>query len=104
MRRLIQFAICFVVVLTVVNTVMAQDNTPVDGEKSSLTITGSASAERARFTAPSSAIQIRLEVYNSGGGKVFDTEVRGGNVFDWNLQDGQLQPLTDGSYLCVVTI
>src|SRR5439155_10178749 len=31
-------------------------------------------------------------------------EVRGGNVLDWRLQDGQGQPLADESYVCVVTV
>src|SRR5262249_16988277 len=34
----------------------------------------------------------------------FDNESRGGNVIDWLLQDGQAEPLSDGSYLGVVTV
>src|SRR5256886_13473025 len=46
----------------------------------------------------------RSEIYNSTGRKLFDNEVRGGNVLDWHLQDGQAEPLADDSYLCVVTV
>src|SRR5713101_2267417 len=67
-------------------------------------ITASASGEHVRFTAPSSIVQTRLEVYNSAGKKVFDIEVRGGNVLDWHLQDGQAERLADDTYLCVVTV
>jgi hypothetical protein len=46
---------------------------------------------------------MRLEVYAANGAKAFDNEIRGGNVIDWLLQDGQTQRLSDGSYLCVIT-
>ena len=46
---------------------------------------------------------MRLEVYGANGEKLFDNEIRGGNVIDWHLQDGQAERLSDGSYLCVVT-
>jgi hypothetical protein len=49
-------------------------------------------------------VQIRLEVYNSTGKKLFDIEVRSGNVLDWHLQDGQAEALTDDAYLCVITV
>src|SRR5262249_22694590 len=68
------------------------------------TITASASGERVRFAASSSVVQIRLEVYDSVGNKLFDIEVRGGNVLDWHLQDGQAEPLSDDAYLCVITV
>src|SRR5713226_8256475 len=71
---------------------------------SALTITAYAIGDHVRFTAPSSVVQIRLEVYNSIGKKLFDNEVRGGNVLDWHLQDGQAEPLADDSYLCVITV
>ena len=35
--------------------------------------------------------------------KSADEEIRGGNVFDWHLQDGQAQRLAPGAYVCVVT-
>jgi hypothetical protein len=104
MRGLIQFSLCLVLILSLVGGVLAQDNLPTDGEKASITVTGSASTERARFTAPSTVAEIRLEVYNSAGTKVFDNQVRGANVFDWNLKDEQAEPLADGSYVCVVTV
>jgi hypothetical protein len=47
-------------------------------------------------------VQIRLEVYASTGKKLFDNELRGGNVLDWHLQNGQAEPLPDDTYLCVV--
>src|SRR5215510_14299465 len=82
----------------------AQESKEANAQRSDVTLTAFASVERARFTAPSSVVQIRLEVYNSAGRKVFDNELRGGNVLDWHLQDGQAEPLADDSYLCVVTV
>src|SRR5262245_59237936 len=82
---------------------VAQTQTAELDKSFSATITATASGERVRFAAPSSVVQIRLEVYNSVGRKLFDNEVRGGNVVDWHLQDGQADPLADYAYLCVIT-
>src|SRR5215510_10001415 len=82
----------------------AQSETARVEKSSGATVTVSASGERVRFTAPESVVQIRLEIYSSSGKKLFDNEVRGGNVLDWHLQDNQAEPLADDSYLCVVTV
>jgi len=89
-------------ILLVVSIVVAQDQAPASG-RSTTTITAAATDDRVRFTAPGTVVQMRLEVYNANGEKVFDNEIRGGNVIDWLLQDGQAKRLSDGSYLCVVT-
>ena len=68
------------------------------------TVTVSATTDRIRFVAPGAVVQLRLEVYTESGKKVFDTELRGGNVLDWHLQDGAGARLTSGSYACVMTI
>src|SRR5687767_15077529 len=67
-------------------------------------VTATATAKRVRFVSPGSVVQLRLEVYNEAGQKLFDTELRGGNVLDWHLQDGAGQDLQAGSYACVMTI
>jgi hypothetical protein len=64
-----------------------------------LTVTASANSERLRFTAPSSVVQIHLEVYDSTGRKRFENEVRGGNVLDWHMQDGQAERLINSRQL-----
>jgi hypothetical protein len=104
MHPLSHFAIRFLLVLCLVSAAVAQDNTPANNQRTGLTVTASASSDRVRFTSPSSVVQIRLEVYNSTGKKVFDNEVRGGNVLDWHLQDGQAEPIADDTYLCAVTV
>lgn len=43
-------------------------------------VTVTASAKRVRFVSPGSVVQLRLEVFNETGQKLFDTEQRGGNV------------------------
>jgi hypothetical protein len=70
---------------------------------SNLTITAAAAGERVRITAPASIVQLHVEVYAAGGERVFDQEIRGGNVFDWHLQDGRAERLAAGTYACVVT-
>jgi len=81
----------------------AQSQTPTATAPSGLTITASAAGERVRITAPSSVVQLHVEVYAASGEKLFDQEIRGGNVFDWHLQNGQAQRLAPGSYVCVIT-
>src|SRR5215510_16532789 len=81
----------------------AQSETARVEKSSGATVTVSASGERVRFTAPESVVQIRLEIYSSAGKKIFDNEVRGGNVLDWHLQNGQAEPIADDTYLCAVT-
>jgi len=95
--------ICLVLVLmacALFSTAAAQDSTTA---KSILTITANATGDAVRITAPSSVVEMHVEVYASSGEKLFDQEIRGGNVFDWHLQDSQAQRLAAGAYVCVVT-
>jgi hypothetical protein len=103
MRTASRLVIGLLLVLSVLMPAAAQDIKPESTQHSGAVITASASGERVRFAAPSSVMQIRLEVYNSTGKKLFDNEVRGGNVLDWHLQGGQAEPLSDDAYLCVIT-
>ena len=67
-------------------------------------VTAAATATRVRFVSPGTVVQLRLEVYSEAGQKLFDTELHGGNVMDWYLQDGAGQRLSAGAYACVLTI
>jgi hypothetical protein len=93
----------FLLILSLTN-VQAQSDIAKSATPEALTITAAASDERVRFAAPASVVQIRVEVYASNGKKLFDNELRGGNVLDWHLQNGQAEPLSDDTYLCVVTV
>src|SRR6266705_3018258 len=95
--------ITLVVLLLADSAVQAQEEKSVSLQKSSGTITAAASSERVRITAPSSIVQMHVEVYAASGEKLFDQEIRG-NVFDWHMQDGQAQRLVAGEYVCVVTV
>src|SRR5436189_121956 len=96
--------ICLALVLlcALFSTAAAQDSSS-STQRSTLTITVAVTGERVRITAPSSVVQMHVEVYAASGEKLFDQEIRGGNVFDWHLQDGQAQRLAPGAYVCVVT-
>ena len=83
---------------------LAQERPAHVSNTSTVTITGSATDNQVRFAAPSSIVQLRLEVYNAAGRKLFDNELRGGNILDWPLRDGHAEPLADGLYLCLITV
>src|SRR5688500_15084546 len=97
-------------VLLLIGTALAQENrapvdtSPVAAVPTAPLVTATATAKRVRFVSPGTVVQLRLEVYNEAGQKLFDTELRGGNVLDWHLQDGAGQDLQAGSYACVMTI
>ena len=96
-------------VFVLFSTALAQENrAPAETAREPVAagplVTVTATAKRVRFVSPGTAVQLRLEVYNETGRKVRDTELQGGNVLDWNLQDGAGQPVPAGSYACVLTI
>src|SRR5439155_20556226 len=66
-------------------------------------VTSSVSADRLRFTAPGTVVQMHLQIYSEVGELVFDVSAKG-NVLDWTLQDGAGQRLGNGSYVCLVTV
>lgn len=68
------------------------------------TVTISILAKGIRFAALGSLGQMRLEVFDTNGAPVYNSEFQAGNVQDWALKDNFGQPLPDGSYLCVVTV
>jgi len=103
MLTLKQIIFACVLCFALLTTAAAQDSPSASAQRSSLTITAAAHGERVRITAPASVVQMHVEVYAPGGEKLFDQEIRGGNVFDWHLQDGQAQRLAPGAYVCVVT-
>ena len=95
----------FVAVLLSVGTancILAQGVSPGPAETAPI-VAASATSERIRIAAPSAVVQLRLEVYDEAGQKLFDTEQRGGNVLDWHLQGGAGERVADGLYLCVLT-
>src|SRR6266498_4477942 len=104
MNTLRQIYSASLLVLALLATAAAQDSPSASAQRSSLTITAAAAGERVRITAPSSIVQMHVEVYAASGEKLFDQEIRGGNVFDWHLQDGQAERLSVGDYVCVVTV
>src|SRR5881396_3543798 len=98
-------AYCFLI-LCLVTTGLAQGDQPGNvsqrASQTNTTVTGAASAERVRFTAPSNVVRMQLQVVSESGQILFEVSSKG-NVLDWSLQDGGGQRL-QGSYLTVVTV
>src|SRR2546425_3136704 len=99
-------AVCSSLLLIIVSLVTALGQTEIarNDKGDDVAVTIAATAGGVRIAAVPSAVQIRLEVYDSTGKKLVDHEVRGGNVLDWHLQDGQAERLRDDTYLAVVTV
>jgi hypothetical protein len=62
-------------------------------------VTASSTVSGVRFVSPNNARRIRLEVYTQAGERLFDSDFRAGDIIDWESQG-----ISDGSYLCVVTV
>src|SRR5205814_181658 len=105
LRKTLGFVLFVVVTTITIGGAMAQeDKVSARNAGTDLAVTAMATAERLRFSAPNAVVQLRLEVYDESGHKVFDTEQRGGSVLDWPLQGGDGERLADGKYVCVVTV
>src|SRR5947208_1714070 len=67
-------------------------------------VTATAKGQQVRFASLGEVRQLRLEVFDGAGQKVFDSSFVSGNLYDWRLTDQQGQRLADGSYLFIVTV
>ena len=86
------------------SSVAAQESAKLDPKEVSITASVGASSDRVRIAGPATVVQMRIEIYATSGIKLLDDEIRGGNVFDWYLQDSRAQRLSAGEYVCVVTV
>ncbi|HEY8185958.1 MAG TPA: tail fiber domain-containing protein [Pyrinomonadaceae bacterium] len=102
MPRIRVLIVISLITFCAVNSAVAQEIKPIQSA-SGPAITVAASGDRVRFTAPTSVVQMHLQVYDTGGQLVFDVSAKG-NVLDWTLQDGGGTRLISGSYLSVVTV
>ena len=86
-------------------TANIQAQNPAATQPSSVSsVTGSVTPEGiVRMMAHGEALQIRMEIYSAAGELVSDSGLRQGNIVDWKQSDAT-QPMTDGSYLVVVTV
>ena len=100
-RKVAAIAILILIVFTA--NIHAQNSTPSQSSAVS-SVTGSITPEgTVRMIAHGEVLQIRLEIYSTAGDLVSDSGLRQGNIIDWKQSDAA-QPLTDGSYLTIVTV
>src|SRR5262245_26871915 len=106
LKRLSSFLTLALLVLSSAS-ISAQDTrslpaeTPKTGNR---LVLASTSDKAIRFTSLGELIQIRLEVIGSSGEALFDSGFKSANVIDWTLSDEQGRQLTDGSFLCIVSV
>src|SRR5437016_13620021 len=62
-------------------------------------VTASVSDQHVRFAAFGLVARLQLEVYSDIGQRIFDTDLRGGNVLDWMVHDGSGNRLSEGAYI-----
>jgi len=93
--------------LIIASSVLAQQTQPSVALSAKLQhrqVLASASGGGLRFSALGELLQMRLEVIGPAGDVVFDSQVKPGNVIDWRGVDAQGQRLSNGTYLCMVTV
>src|SRR6266550_7757036 len=98
-----RLSVALLLTLCTLSLALGQEMTKTVTPDKTQIVTASTTAERVRIAAPSAVVQLRLEVYDEAGQKLFDTEQHGGNVLDWHLQGSSGERVADGTYLCVVT-
>ncbi len=93
------------ILVLIIFTANIQAQTPTAAPASAVSsITGTVTSDgTVRMIAHGEALQVRMEIYSAAGELVSDTGLRQGNIIDWKQSDAT-QPLTDGSYLVVVTV
>src|SRR6266567_4168149 len=67
-------------------------------------VTISVTERGVRFAALGSFGKMRLEVFNADGTSLYNSDFAAASVRDWKLEDKDGQHLSDGTYLCVITI
>jgi trimeric autotransporter adhesin len=90
------------VVLFSFGPVFAQES-PKSGKPTAPVVTATARGQQVRFAALGEVQEMRLEVFDTYGQKIFDSSFIKGNLYDWRLTDQQGQRVADGSYLYLVT-
>jgi hypothetical protein len=95
-------SIAFLLSLLLIGTAFAQEQKSASAP--SPVVTATAKGKQVRFAALGEVRDVRLEVFDAFGQKVFDSSFHSGNLLDWQVQDQQGQRLSDGSYMYVVTI
>jgi hypothetical protein len=101
-RSYLLFVVLSLILLA--NSALAQSEAAAQGTQSSTPVVAvSVSTEGARFTSPARVLEMRLGIYNAKGDLIFDSGARQGDTLDWRIKD-VAQAMTDGTYLCVVTV
>ncbi|HEY7915262.1 MAG TPA: hypothetical protein VIG62_25365 [Blastocatellia bacterium] len=98
------FILSLVVLAAAAVTFAQSDQAAKPAAPPQATVIVSLSDKGVRFAALGQIGKMRLEVFNSAGDSLFNSEFLPGNIRDWTLEDKLGQPLPDGSYLCVVTL
>ncbi len=89
---------------TPVQTRPTTETQPPNIQRPTPVVTATAGNHQVRYVAVGEVHHTRLQVFSSDGTEVFDSDFRLGNLIDWQLRDQQGLPLTDGSYLFLVTV
>jgi len=77
--------------------------TAVAGQPATGTITASGSPDAVRISAGTGVTAVRVQAFADGGALAYDSGWRGGNLYDWPIDDAYGHPLAWGSYRLVVT-
>ena len=67
------------------------------------TINATVYEDKVRFESLAPNSEVRVEIFDASGRKLFDSGIEVSRIFDWNMLDQQNERVVDGVYDCVVT-
>src|SRR5262249_16726933 len=101
-KQILVFLVCLLLYATVVAQERQSATTSRDTNSREVTII--IQQQQLRFTAPSSAQEVRLEVFNQAGEVVYDSGLVSGPELSWALQNTSGEAVPSGLYAYALTL
>lgn len=95
--------ICLLLAFAISFPLAARQRAAVQSPSEPLVITAAADGTKVRFSSTGDTCEIRVQILSQAGDSLFDSGWQNGNMLDWQTE-GPGQPLTSGSYRCVVMV
>src|SRR5215470_6622125 len=100
-KQILVILVCLFLYATVV---VAQERQPAMPSRDQREVTIIIQQQQLRFSAPASAQEIRLEVFNKNGESVYDSGLVSGPEISWGLQNANGEAVPSGLYAYTLTV